>query len=60
MYVYACVYIHVYIHTSIFQSIFYGPLKHQRVMSGRRNQMFTSDTRLTNYENVQIGKCQVQ
>ena len=56
-------------HTSIYTYILFtacGPLKHQRVMSGRRNQVFRKAfpaslvTPGTSYENVKIGNSQVQ
>ena len=56
----------MHIHTSIYTYILFtacGPLKHQRVMSGRRNQVsFPASlvTPATSYENVKIGNSQVQ
>ena len=41
IYMHVCTYIHLYIYTYILFTAC-GPLKHQRVMSGRRNQVFNT------------------
>ena len=66
IYMHVCTYTHLYIH--IYFSC--GPLKHQRVMSWRRNQVFRTSKRSlqaaslvtpsTSYGNVKIGKSQVK